>query len=478
MSMFENFPYTNLHELNLAWLIEEIKKCYSPDNPPESMVISVNGESGIVTLYTDARIAFPDIDATQWNMYRGSDGVITGIEFNKNAPATRINGNFRFAIYDAGNPPPYPVVSVNGATGAIELYSEAYVEFPDLEGNNWGIQRKLNADTENEIMIGIMLNDDGDLSVIKGEESVPVYTEDNPPPYPVRSVDGMTGNVQTWGYNTASKINIPRPAPGDDWSIGRVIDQGGNLSIKIMYDDNIQKCTAYLVYDDGINTPVPIKLLTLDDIPTSSGVVSFNGQTGAVTADATNLTMGSADSRSIADAIDDIIDDEYQMDNTITYTERGDTATQNIPLGKYVIWKNNPYISIANISSGDTLSSSNLLSLNHGIVDNLLNTVNSQATQINTLNNKLKFGNWTDNVALPFEAPADGFMTIYLNPATSSGAYARFSITSTHAHAMGLNATSGDGVSLSFPIKKGAIVSQAAVSNGTYTARFIPLFPE
>ena len=478
MSMFENFPYTNLHEINLQWIIEEIKKCYSPDNPPESMVISVNGESGIVTLYKDARIAFPDIDSIQWNMYRGSDGVITGIEFNKDAPATRINGNFRFAIYDAGNPPPYPVVSVNGATGAIELYTEAYLEFPDLEGDNWGIQRKLNADTENEIMIGLMLNDTGSLSIIKGEDSIPVYSQDNPPPYPVRSVDGMTGNVNTWGYNQQQQINFPRPSSDDSWSLGRTIDQGGNLSIKLMYDDNIRKCSAYMVYNDGVNTPTPVRLLTLEDIPSSSGVVSFNGQTGAVTADATNLGMGGNDNRSIAVAIGDLVDDEYQMDNAITYTERGDTASQNIPLGKYVIWKNNPYISIANISSGDTLSSSNLLSLDHGIIDNLLNSVNSQATQINTLNNKLKFGNWTTNVTLPYEAPADGFITIYLNPATASGAYARFNISSGNAHAMGLNATGGDGVSLSFPIKKGGRVSQAVLNNGTYTVRFIPLFPE
>ena len=26
MAMFENFPYTNFHQLNLDWIIEEIKK--------------------------------------------------------------------------------------------------------------------------------------------------------------------------------------------------------------------------------------------------------------------------------------------------------------------------------------------------------------------------------------------------------------------------------------------------------------------
>lgn len=36
------YPYTNLHELNLDWLIEQLNK--------EGLVVSVNGKAGIVTL--------------------------------------------------------------------------------------------------------------------------------------------------------------------------------------------------------------------------------------------------------------------------------------------------------------------------------------------------------------------------------------------------------------------------------------------
>lgn len=400
MSMFENFPYTNLHELNLQWLIEEVKKCYSPDNPPEAMVISVNGESGIVTLYKDAHIAFPDIDAIQWNMYRGSDGKITGIQFTKDAPAERINDNQRFVIYDAGNPPPYPVVSVNGETGAITLYSEAYVEFPNLDGDNWGIQRKLNADTENETMIGIMLDDDGNLSVTKDEETIPVFTEDNPPPYPVRSVDGMTGNIHTWGYNTASKINIPLPAPGDDWSIGRVIDQGGNLSIKIMYDDNIQKCTAYMVYDDGVNTPTPVKLLTLEDIPSSAGVVSFNGLTGVVVVTGADIKTNPNTTNSIDDDITSIltsintlgtdINSVNNVINNITYIINEDKADPpaNIPANSYVYVKNSAingisdgfYKTVNAVSSNVSFTSADLNNTGFeiGIINVLANLINTK----------------------------------------------------------------------------------------------------
>ena len=49
MAMFENFPYTNLHELNLDWIIQRIKEM------EDRSVLSVNGETGNVILYQDLR---------------------------------------------------------------------------------------------------------------------------------------------------------------------------------------------------------------------------------------------------------------------------------------------------------------------------------------------------------------------------------------------------------------------------------------
>lgn len=302
MGLFNNFPWTNMHELNLQWIVETLKKCYSPDNPPEAMVISVNGESGEVTLYKNAVIRFPDVQDIQWNMWRNTDGVSTGIQFEKGQPAKRIDGQNRIVIYDANNPPPYPVVSVNGETGEIELYTEAYVEFPDITDNNWGIQRKLNAGTTNETQVGIMFDDTGKAKITKDETSNDLYSENNPPPYPVTSVDGNTGNVITWANHNTENLNLPNASPTDSWSINREIDHG-NLSIKLMYDDNIQTLTACLIFDDGVNTPTTIKLLTLSDIPSSSGVVSVNNQTGVVTLYGNNIMLSMNDPTDIESAI-------------------------------------------------------------------------------------------------------------------------------------------------------------------------------
>lgn len=306
MALFENFPYSNLHDLNLGWILKKVSEAYSPENPPEAMVISVNGESGEVILYKDAIIKFPDVVDTQWNMWRNSDGTATGIQFEKDQPMKRINGNSRFVIYDAGNPPPYPVVSVNGETGAIELYTEAYVEFPSLEDDNWGLQRKLNSGTADEVTVGIMFDDTGKAKIIKDEDSNDIYSENNPPPYPVLSVDGNTGTVNTWANTSTPVTKLPNSSNTDDWTIARDIDSG-MVGIKLAYDSNIDSLTAYVVFDDGVNTPTPIKLLTLNDIPSTSGVLSVNNKSGIVTLYSDEIYISSQSNQTIAQAITDIL---------------------------------------------------------------------------------------------------------------------------------------------------------------------------
>lgn len=316
--MFENFPYVNFHDLNLDWIISEIKKCYSPDNPPDAVVLSVNGETGDVVLYKDAIVRFPDTEAGTWNIFRKADDQDTGIQFRKNQPAQRIQDAQRYDMYDAGNPPPYPVTSV----------------------------------------------------------------------------DGQTGTVTTWGNVGGQNMTFPVEADGEVWALRRDTP-AGYLGIQFEIDESDDPCGYFILTPSG-GVMQKIKILTPNDIPSSAGVVSINGEAGVVVLTGEDIDVSSDDSRSIAEAIEDIIDDEYQMDNSITYTERGDTATQNIPMGKYVLWKNNPYISIASIANGDALSSSNLVALDHGIVDSLLQTVNSQANQINTLNSKLTISSKTE----------------------------------------------------------------------------------
>ena len=365
MALFENFPYTNLHELNLDWIVKEIEEL------KQGQVLSVNGQTGDVILYQENNVVLPAVTETNWSLVRSTDGTTRGVMFGNDGKAYIIHGNTLEQIYSANNQPPYPVESVNGQTGNVNLFSDnnGVVSFPAL--TNPDIEGIIIGRSLNNTPIYIQLNEDGTLGYTTGTNSNEIYTtkhtENNI--VPVEEAD----TIET---GTTNK----------EWGIVRAVNSG---DIGLMFNLG-ETPEVFIRFRDAGFAWQNVKLLTNDDIPTSSGVVSFNGQTGVVTADAQSLEMGDSDTRTIAEAIDNIIDDEYQMDNSITYTERGNTATQNIPMGKYVIWKNNPYISISNISSGDTLNSSNLLSLNHGIVDNLLQTVNSQANQINTLNSNLE----------------------------------------------------------------------------------------
>lgn len=375
MGLFNNFPWTNLHELNLQWIVETLKKCYSPDNPPEAMVISVNGESGNVVLYKDAVIRFPDVQDTQWNLWRNTDGVSTGIQFEKGQPAKRIDGQNRIVIYDANNPPPYPVVSVNGLTGEIELYSEAYVEFPDIDADNWGIQRKVNKNTPNEATVGIMFDDSGKAMIIHNESSNEIYSEDNPPPYPVTSVDGNTGNVHTWAYNNTANLTMPVASPTNDWTLTRNTN-AGELSIQLLYNNSTHAVESYVVFDDGVNPPIPVKLLTLNDIPSSSGVVSFNGLTGAITITGADLDISTTDTTKIATAINNINTSISQIIANIAIPQNGNTATQNIATGEFIYWNGGIYRAIADIETDDPIiddpnNTPNVINIQNGLLNYL-----------------------------------------------------------------------------------------------------------
>ena len=207
--MFENFPYTNFHDLNLDWIIERIMSAYGPDNPPPiGLVLSVNGETGAVVTYKDHIVQLPDVPESLWNIFRLIDNQANGIQFNKNGAAERIQGSSRYKIYDEGNPPPGsvpPVSSVDGMTGAVKTW--ANTTNPDLmvpdasTGNSWAIFRLL----ANNDAMGISLKYDAVTQTYKAYlaylpqggtlTETELLTTASLPPSGVVSVNGQSGVV-------------------------------------------------------------------------------------------------------------------------------------------------------------------------------------------------------------------------------------------------------------------------------------------
>lgn len=362
MGLFEHFPYTNFHELNLDWIIDQLNMILS------STVISVNGETGEVVLYKDANVRFPDVPDNQWNVFRISDGTFTGIEFNKNAPAVRIDGVNRYQIYDQGNPPPYPVMSVNGDTGAITLYTDPAVRFPDIATGTWNVHR-----ISDGVSTGIEFNKNAPAYRIDDVNRYQVYDQGNPPPYPVTSVDGATGAIIQWFNSTLPKLYLPIDSSYTDWSLIRELSNNTELGLRIAYDSGNQTYNAYIAYTEYGGIEQYIKLLTPDDIPSSSGVVSFNGQTGVVTATGEDLDINTGNSDSIDTYIGDRMGD-------IAILIQGDSAGMNVAAGQYVFVKDSTiagkpdglYTAVNAVASGTSFTSADLLVVSNGGLNALI----------------------------------------------------------------------------------------------------------
>ena len=114
-----------------------------------------------------------------------------------------ITGNF----YSPDNPPPYPVTSVNGKTGAVGgLYS---------------------GDNPPPYPVTSVNGKTGDVT-IEGGGAGNAYSPDNPPPYPVTSVNGKTGAIT--GLYSADNAP-PYPGTSVNGKTGAVEIASGGMSV-------------------------------------------------------------------------------------------------------------------------------------------------------------------------------------------------------------------------------------------------------
>lgn len=413
MALFENFPYTNLHELNLDWLIDKLNQLV------DSAVLSVNGQTGEVVLYQDPSVIFPDVQNATWSFFRTADGVVrgitfsndgngyimnagnlykiyttdnlpnintqyiqlyslndeemtnwnifrdvngatSGIEFDVDGTAYIMSGNNRYKIFSQHDAPPYPVTSVNGETGSVVLYRSNQVRLPDvIDGQDdppttyWNLFRYVNNG-----YYGIQFNTDGTAQIIlPNNTKYTIYTTNNLPEYPEEPFINLDNDI----------LEFVTEASLENWGIIRETDNG---TIGITFEHPATGGSAYIrYYDSGTDSYITKKLLTIDDIPSSSGVVSINGQQGVVLMNGTNIPRSGSDNIPLNDIID-----EKAKAATVAYNEPTNTASQNIPAGSFVFWNGGAYVANQAISLGDTLSLTNLDAVSAGGVANALNS--------------------------------------------------------------------------------------------------------
>ena len=176
-----NYPWTNLHELNLNWVLNQIRKL-------SKQVTNVVGMTA--TAHSLPGASDPTVDVTGGtgdDPYNFDFGIPAG---GGGGAVDSVNGQTgtvvldkddiglsnvaNVAQYSASNPPPYPVTSVNGQTGAVVV--------------SGGAVDSVNGQT------GTVVLDKDDIG-LSNVANVAQYSASNPPPYPVTSVNGMTGDV-------------------------------------------------------------------------------------------------------------------------------------------------------------------------------------------------------------------------------------------------------------------------------------------
>ena len=330
MGLFEQFPYSNFHQLNLDWIINELKKLEN------HAVLSVNGQTGNVILYQSENVVFPEVESSTWRMVRVSDGHTVGVMF-QNGLMYLMYDNTADRVYTVNNPPTFPVTSVNGDTGAVILYKDAGVRFPDVDDGYMNIRRQIDSQGTPAI-VGLQV-DKNKAQRINGTNRYDMYDSQNPPPYPVTSVNGSTGAV-------VLAIPFDEPLTDSVWmasepsadhvaGIGRETIDG---TVELYMDTSTgQDAKAYLHFVSSDEQYTFLKqILTTDDIPSGSGVVSFNGLTGVVTAYGNTLPIKSGAVETIKDYIDHFVD-------CMVYQVNGDTASATVPANAYVFITNNTH---------------------------------------------------------------------------------------------------------------------------------------
>lgn len=157
----------------------------------------------------------------------------------------------------------------------------------------------------------------------------------------------------------------------------------------------------------------------------------------------------------------DILDSELdKLSGALALIQRGDEATQNIEKGQYVLWKGTLTIASVAITVGETLSASNLTTLNGGGMNAIAQpqVITAASGYSITRNGSIRIGN---TIFLDFQVEKNSgtFSTDYDTVATISDY-------SNPVNVMAINCVRGSTYARVEVYPDGIIRAQAATSSG------------
>ena len=237
-----------MQQFNLDWIMQQLHKMlqFMPMNGVAGDVLQRNVDGAVwmpltsVSLDIHSMSTIPEVEGSdelaiydnslQGN-YKGTVADILALV--PSSPVSSVNGQTGAVVlgksdvglgnvdnvqqYSASNPPPYPVTSVNGQTGAVIV--------------SGGAVDSVNGQTGTVVL--------GKSDVGLGNvDNVAQYSASNPPPYPVTSVNGMTGDVIVGGGGGGMDATLlwTNSSPADSFAAQTIaIDLSGYRFVLIEY---------------------------------------------------------------------------------------------------------------------------------------------------------------------------------------------------------------------------------------------------
>lgn len=258
--LFEQFPHTNLHELNLDWIIDLLNQF--KEELENSAVLSVNGQTGHVTLYESENVILPALPdgVNQWRLVRMMNDQYAGIMFyNGNVYLQRGNETMRLLTL-ADIPSSSGVVSWNGMTGVVNATGQ---DIPvSSSAGAWSIQRaiqeegdarqeadeeihtQINTEKQDRINADNSINnrlDDVAYRIIEASlvsVTIPDGTTENPVDIELDFSSVVPSNRSIWGavisISTGSQVYYVLPWASYSWNQWMKIDRciGRRIYIK------------------------------------------------------------------------------------------------------------------------------------------------------------------------------------------------------------------------------------------------------
>lgn len=342
--MVFKYPYTDMYALNLDWMIQAIKEVQQIIEALGSVVHTFNNRDGNVELLA-ADVNGLDIEI----LHRLGPGVV----FN-NLSEAQLE-----LMYDAG----VRIVLEQNTQG---IYYRQYIllkigstvvgtEYLPVPG-----ETQVLSFNERTGDVSLLAADVNDLHINF------VYTI-------LDAMSGHTEDFKTW-YNTGIRFVQEKNGGVENWYYLTSTGSGDGQTVSATIYDPLKG--RGLVKSVEGNTPdangavvIPAMVKKVNDKSPVSGNVYVYG---------TDIDMANDDDTNVETAINNNETKIENTQNSIAYVENGNTATNNIAAGQYVLWKDSLYTAKNNIAIGATLSSTNLEAISSGGFNNLLGFIKTE----------------------------------------------------------------------------------------------------